>query len=89
MTIHVNNESRKKFKCDVCGKDYLYPSSLRKHKEIEHSQQKQEEEKKEKKPPIKLEFEETKEMAQRQIKEEINIEDLVPKHRPRGKLVGI
>jgi hypothetical protein len=62
---------------------------LRKHKEIEHSQEKHEEEKKEKMPPIKVEFEETKEMAKRKINEEINIEDLVPKHHARGKLVKL
>lgn len=36
MTIHVKNEQRKKFKCEICKKDYLYPSSLRKHQETEH-----------------------------------------------------
>ena len=35
-TIHKNTEERSKFRWNICQKDYLYPSSLRKHKETDH-----------------------------------------------------
>ena len=36
LTIHKKNDERNKFQWDICQKNYLYPSSLRKHKETDH-----------------------------------------------------
>ena len=38
ITIHKKSDERNKFKWDICHKDYLYPSSLRKHKETDHQE---------------------------------------------------
>lgn len=90
MTIHVKNNERRKFIWEIWGRDYLYPSSLRKHQETEHP-----EETKEKQPePVpevasppkvkhqaKIEFEEEDKEEEKlndgkESPNELNIEDL-------------
>lgn len=36
MSVHLNKKEREKYECEICKKDYLYPSSLRKHQDTEH-----------------------------------------------------